>query len=341
MKKISIIGGGFYGCYFAWKIKEDFQHYDVTIYEKNSDILLEAASNNQHRLHLGYHYPRSEETIEETIRNVRRFEEDFDQCLSTLENNFYLVHKSGEVSFSDYIKIYDKYELNHKIVDKNSLSSYIKDLDNIDGVINTGEKCINLQKAADLIKEKLKLNNVKILLNKDINSEDIENLGDTILNTTYTNPNLGLKTDKFILKYELCIIPVVKNFWKKNMAMTIMDGPFVSIYPDGLGNLTLSSVKYTPFQKYENSKDFFDHYVRLKDQDLIQEYNLLISDVKQHFIINNLDNIKIYKTPKIKLKNDTNDNRCSHIIREDNVISFLNGKLSSVCELYETLKEFL
>ena len=47
MKKIAIIGGGFYGCYIASKLKKFF---DVTIYEKNEEILQEAISNNQHKV---------------------------------------------------------------------------------------------------------------------------------------------------------------------------------------------------------------------------------------------------------------------------------------------------
>ena len=58
-KSICIIGGGFYGCYIAKKIKEDFSNFNVNIYEKNNDLLTEAGKNNQYRLHLGFHYPRS------------------------------------------------------------------------------------------------------------------------------------------------------------------------------------------------------------------------------------------------------------------------------------------
>lgn len=341
MNKISIIGAGFYGCYFAWKIKEDHPSCEVTIYEKNADILTEAGTNNQHRVHLGYHYPRSLETIEETIRNNKRFEKEFTRCLQTTEHNFYVLHDSSNIEFSEYIKIYDNYDLNHKIINKKELINYLKNLNNIQGVIDTDEKIINLVKIKKFLREKLEENSVNIVLNKLISLEDLKESQDIVINTTYTNPNLGLKNKKFDIKHELCIIPVVSNFWNKNMAITIMDGDFVSVYPDGLGNLTLSSVKYTPFKKFDNYEEFLKNYQNLNYKELTNEYNLLISDVKRYFYVDNLEDIKLYKTPKVKLRNDYNDNRCSYMIVEDNVVSFLNGKLSSVCEMYDKLKEIL
>ena len=61
-KSICIIGGGFYGCYIAKRIKENFKNINIEIYEKNTDLITEAGKNNQYRLHLGFHYPRSKRT---------------------------------------------------------------------------------------------------------------------------------------------------------------------------------------------------------------------------------------------------------------------------------------
>mgnify|MGYP003347400391 CR=1 FL=1 len=75
-------------------------------------------------------------------------------------------------------------------------------------------------------------------------------------------PELRLN-NKFDLKYELCILPVVENFWNKNLALTIMDGDFISVYPDTLGNLTFSSVKYTPYKKYNDHQSFIKDYLNV------------------------------------------------------------------------------
>lgn len=338
MKKISVIGAGLYGCYFSYKIKQNFPNYEVFLYEKNSDLMLEAASNNQHRLHLGYHYPRSKKTIEEVLRNTRKFEQDFQDCLTQLENNFYLIHKDGLVNFEQYIEAYKEFELEHEIIPKQKISHYLTDVESIEGVLNTKEKCIDNCKIKKVIEKSLKKSGVKIFLNKNIDIKAIEQDVDLIINTTYTNPNMGLLNKSFELKYELCIIPVVKNFWNKNMAMTIMDGNFASIYPDANGNLTLSSVLYTPFFKTDNYNDFMLKYNNFKNVNLDYQVELLMSDVRRYFAIKDISNVRLYKTPKIKIKHDINDERCSHILKENNIITVLNGKLSSVCEVYEEIQ---
>ena len=50
MKKIAIIGGGFYGCYIAKKLKDKFKSkIRVDIFEKNKSLILEAGKNNQYK----------------------------------------------------------------------------------------------------------------------------------------------------------------------------------------------------------------------------------------------------------------------------------------------------
>ena len=65
---IAVIGGGFYGCYLSSKLGID---YNVTIYEKSKKLMTGAATNNQNRLHLGYHYPRSRKTIEQILESYK------------------------------------------------------------------------------------------------------------------------------------------------------------------------------------------------------------------------------------------------------------------------------
>ena len=64
---VAIIGAGWYGCHIGLYLKQ--QGHDIKIFEKNSDIFLGSSGSNQFRLHTGYHYPRSSETISETKKN--------------------------------------------------------------------------------------------------------------------------------------------------------------------------------------------------------------------------------------------------------------------------------
>ena len=48
----------------------------------------------------------------------------------------------------------------------------------------------------------------------------------------------------------------VKNFLNKNIALTLMDGSYGSLYPINDDILTLSSVKYTPLKKCDKLNQY-------------------------------------------------------------------------------------
>ena len=65
--KVAIVGAGFYGTYIGYKLSK-INNLKVDLFEKNKNICLEVAQNNQYRLHTGFHYPRSINTINQTIK---------------------------------------------------------------------------------------------------------------------------------------------------------------------------------------------------------------------------------------------------------------------------------
>ena len=73
INNICIIGGGWYGCYIAEYLLDNFNHLNITLIDERNDIFEGSSSNNQNRLHLGYHYPRSSETIIEAKKNFKKF----------------------------------------------------------------------------------------------------------------------------------------------------------------------------------------------------------------------------------------------------------------------------
>jgi hypothetical protein len=60
MKKIAVIGGGWYGCHIARFLA--LAGYDVTLFESSDDIFKGISGKFGIRLHVGPHYPRSEKT---------------------------------------------------------------------------------------------------------------------------------------------------------------------------------------------------------------------------------------------------------------------------------------
>ena len=64
--KIAVIGAGIFGITTAIKLA---RQHDVSIFERNSDILKGASDVNQCRIHRGYHYPRSPKTTLQVLNS--------------------------------------------------------------------------------------------------------------------------------------------------------------------------------------------------------------------------------------------------------------------------------
>ena len=60
--KIAVIGSGFFGITLGLFLSKK---NIVDVFEKKNSILNGASSANQFRFHLGYHYPRSQKTVDE------------------------------------------------------------------------------------------------------------------------------------------------------------------------------------------------------------------------------------------------------------------------------------
>ena len=84
--KIAVIGAGIFGITSALKLREKFPAAKIVIWDKNISILKAASGINQYRLHRGYHYPRSNETVDQVLNSVLEFEEYFSK--SILKNGF-------------------------------------------------------------------------------------------------------------------------------------------------------------------------------------------------------------------------------------------------------------
>ena len=120
MKKIGIIGGGFYGCYLANKLKDKFKsEIKIDIFEKNNKLILEAGQNNQHKLHLGFHYPRSYKTREMSQIGFYKFKKNLPNFSNKINNNIYAIANDNRnlTSFKKFISAMNSSNLNFKIID--------------------------------------------------------------------------------------------------------------------------------------------------------------------------------------------------------------------------------
>ena len=112
--KICIIGAGWFGCYLGLKLQEN--NHKVKVFEKKNDIFLNSSGNNQNRLHLGFHYPRSHKTIDISKNGFKKFKKEFSFLTKKIKDNIYSISssKNSKINFDKYCSLLKNSNLKFK-----------------------------------------------------------------------------------------------------------------------------------------------------------------------------------------------------------------------------------
>ena len=133
--KLAIIGSGFFGITLGLILSKK---YNVDVYEKENTILKGASSANQFRFHLGYHYPRSQKTIQEINKSKDLFISYYGNKIFGKTLNYYLVANTSKIKYKKYERFLIRNKLYYKY--KNLFSNN----KNIERTILTKEKILNI-----------------------------------------------------------------------------------------------------------------------------------------------------------------------------------------------------
>ena len=221
-KKIAVVGGGVFGCTSAWKMAKE--GYDVTLYEKNNDIITQASNINQYRLHRGYHYPRSKETARQSILGESSFIKEYgDAIINGNIEHYYCIAREDSLVTAEQYKRFLHYE--EKKLD------FIRE-NVVDLVVQVNEFLFDSNKLRKICWDKLKEYKVNVNLNTEYTSDSTH---DYVINSTYSNSNKLIPVERQRdYQFELCEKPVIKLPKQyKNKSIVIMDGPFMCIDPYG------------------------------------------------------------------------------------------------------------
>ena len=231
--KIAIVGGGIFGVTIAFKLAE---RHSVDLFEKNDDILKGASDVNQCRVHRGYHYPRSKETVSSVLEAENSFMEEFsDAILKGTEVYYCIAKKDSLTSRQQYIDFCKQNNL--EFVESNL---DVIDKEQIDLCVKVKENLFDHEILKKICWKKLKQNNVRVLLKKEA-TETIFDHYDFVVICTYAHLNKLLKRfpqSQRDYQYEICeklFVELPTSF--NNKSILIMDGPFMSIDPVGTTGL--------------------------------------------------------------------------------------------------------
>ncbi|MCC5814316.1 MAG: FAD-dependent oxidoreductase, partial [Leptospira sp.] len=236
-----IIGAGFYGLFAADFLSK--KGANVLVLERDKEAFQRASYINQARIHNGYHYPRSLATARKTREYFERFNENYGYCVYSEFEKIYAISKNFSLTSSDQFESFcNAAEIPWEpVVTKQYFNS-----DQVIASYKTKEYTYDAKILASSLLTKLKKNKVTMLFGEEVNKAEIKNefydlttksgkafSSSRILNATYASLNQLneiFACEKEKIKYELCeVILVEPNTHLKDLGLTLMDGPFLSI----------------------------------------------------------------------------------------------------------------
>jgi hypothetical protein len=340
--RICILGAGWFGCFIAHELIK--KGYLIDIYEKDKDIFQNASGNNQNRLHLGFHYPRSCITRKLSMEGYKIFKKKFKIFSKKINNNFYAIAKNkvGKMNFKNYCSVLESSKLRFKNIDP----SFVPYLKNVSGIIKCDEEMILVENVKKYYKKKLKkyiFYNHEITKVKKKNSKYIvaKREYDIVINCTWFQFS---KTKIKNLLYEYCTILLYQSVKKTHPAITIMDGPFFTIYPwDDNKNYGLYSVKNSRMIADENynclkrkvAKTVNKSFLESLRKKIEHEYSYFYPSFKKNFRF-----VKFLNSYRTIVKNKA-DSRACLVIEKNNFIEIMSGKIDHIFYALERVEQCL
>ena len=341
--KIAVIGSGFYGSTLALLLSKD---HEVELYEKENTIFNGASSSNQFRFHSGYHYPRSQKTVNEINKSKDDFVSFFGKKIFEKTVNYYPVAKGGKINFKKYEKFLKKNKLPYKKI------NLFKKVSTIENSILTNEKILNFFKTKKFLLKNIKKQNIKLILNKEFKKKYLVKY-DKIIVATYSNNNrvlnsLGVKNLK-IFKYQLVekiVIKLPKKYKKKSFV--VIDGDFVCVDPYlGTNYHLLSDVKLSKletviskFPRFKSYKSKFLNKGIIKNINISKFYSFINRSSKYLPFLKNSKYIgSMYVVRALKKNVEMTDERTSSVyFHNKKIISIFSGKWNNCIYLGKNLK---
>lgn len=229
--RIAVIGGGLFGCAIAAQLKTK---HDVHLFEEKDSILRGASFANQYRLHRGYHYPRSPETMVECRVAAAKFASRWPEAVHRGGRHIYAIARDEEsLPAKDYLDALSAAHLHYTMVPFGD----ILNPDTVELAIEVEEDWVDISALRGLLWKDLR--GVTVHLNARWGGEIREGF-DLIVIAAYANTNLVAGTlgcPVEIFQYEVVEKPVIQmpDRWQ-GLGVVIMDGPFCSVDPFGADN---------------------------------------------------------------------------------------------------------
>ncbi len=227
--RIAVVGAGIFGCTVA--IHAARAGHEVELFDRKAGVLQCASGVNQFRLHCGYHYPRSPETVQECQAGLDSFRNEYGAAIVDGGKQIYAIARKdmgSSLTGAEYRRFCDRNNLPYRLI---GLSSFL-DPEMVDLAVQVVEGRISLAKLRLMVEEKLVLNLVSVHLCTSAPATLKQDF-DIIVVAAYAGTNavtdmLGCKPQ--VYQFEVCEKPVVK-MPKGFPGIVVMDGEFGCVDP--------------------------------------------------------------------------------------------------------------
>lgn len=233
-RKVRVIGGGWYGSHLSAALIE--AGHQVELHESADRLFTGASGGNPARLHQGPHYPRSRLTRAACLDHAERFMAAYGHLTRAVPVNLYAVAAQDSLmDFGTYLQVL-RGEIDFMAVHDPAEFG----LANVEGAIMTGERHVLIDRAREHFEQQL-----GGVVHYGHPAGDMDDPAwDLTIDATFC----ALDAEA-IDRYEPCLVVLLEGPTDK--AVTVMDGPFPSIYPwdEAQGLCSLTSALYTPLSK--------------------------------------------------------------------------------------------
>lgn len=234
--KIAIAGAGIYGATAAIRLTE--RGHQVTLFDPLG-VMRAASAINQYRVHSGYHYPRSPETISETLEARQEFIQAFAPVIVRNSRHYYAIPREGSRTGPHE---YEQIMRSHGLPLHTCRPEWMN-FEYIDRCYEVEENIYDPDLFRSVIQSRLAA--LGISFEQSVLSRDMRGDYDFVVWATY---GMGASRDIFkIAKYQVAEkILIALPAELQGIALVVVDGPFTAFDPYGSSRHSLfGSAKHT------------------------------------------------------------------------------------------------
>lgn len=326
--RIRVLGAGWYGCHIALRLISE--EHEVEVHDIAGRAFTGASGNMPARLHVGPHYPRSKLTRAACQAHAREFEERYGFLTQAIWENIYAVAEHDSLlDFGTYTQI-----LQSEVPFDVAKDTRQLDLCHVEGAVLTNERHVLLDAARDHFTQEL---GDRLHLGMPPGLADDPRWDMTIDCTFCALDNEGVD------RYEACLTLLLEG--PTDRAVTIMDGPFPSLYPwdESQGLSSLTSARWTPMAKtrtWRDAQDFLDH---VPAAEIGRQGEAMMQQMARYYPrVRNEYRIMDYRTAIRAMPRSAADARLVDVVRVgERAIRVRAGKLDAIFHAERRVMEML